>query len=178
MAVSPKNINYADILLPLEFLCRDKNSLSVTNFDKDFIKSRLRDCSILSFRDTKSFLKTNLSREGYIALKSLMKNKKLIIQKAAKGNTVALINRADYIFKIKPILKDTCKFENIEIYESKVLNNLINMENRIIGLFEILKEKNEISRENLSSMKQPHQLFFEREKLNRYTGQKKRLIFC
>lgn len=107
MAVSPKNINYADILLPLEFLCRDKNSLSVTNFDKDFIKSRLRDCSILSFRDTKSFLKTNLSREGYIALKSLMKNKKLIIQKAAKGNTVALINRADYIFKIKSILKDT-----------------------------------------------------------------------
>ena len=107
-----------------------------------------------------------------------MKNKKLIIQKAAKGNTVALINRADYIFKIKPILKDTCKFENIEIYESKVLNNLINMENRIIGLFEILKEKNEISRENLSSMKQPHQLFFEREKLNRHTGQKKRLIFC
>ena len=136
----------------------------MTNFNKDFIKSRLRDCPILSFRDTKSFLKTNLSREGYLALKSFMKNKKLIIQKAAKGNTVALISRADYIFKIKPILKDTCKFENIEIYENKVLNNLINMENTITGIFEILKEKNEISRENLSSMKQPYQLFFEMRK--------------
>lgn len=136
----------------------------MTNFNKDFIKSRLRDCPILSFRDTKSFLKTNLSREGYLALKSFMKNKKLIIQKAAKGNTVALISRADYIFKIKPILKDTCKFENIEIYENKVLNNLINMENTVTGLFEILKEKNEISRENLSSMKQPYQLFFEMRK--------------
>ena len=136
----------------------------MTNFNKDFIKSRLRDCPILSFRDTKSFLKTNLSREGYLALKSFMKNKKLIIQKAAKGNTVALISRADYIFKIKPILKDTCKFENIEIYENKVLNNLINMENTITGLFQILKEKNEISRENLSSMKQSYQLFFEMRK--------------
>ena len=136
----------------------------MTNFNKDFIKSRLRDCPILSFRDTKSFLKTNLSREGYLALKSFMKNKKLIMQKAAKGNTVALISRADYIFKIKPILKDTCKFENIEIYENKVLDNLINMENRITGLFEILTEKNEISRENLSSMKQPYQLFFEMRK--------------
>ena len=136
----------------------------MTNFNKDFIKSRLRDCPILSFRDTKSFLKTNLSREGYLALKSFMKNKKLIMQKAAKGNTVALISRADYIFKIKPILKDTCKFENIEIYENKVLNNLINMENTITGLFEILREKNEISRENLSSMKQPYQLFFEMRK--------------
>ena len=36
-----------------------------------------------------------------------MRKKKLIIQKPHKGNTIVPINRADYIFKIKSILKDT-----------------------------------------------------------------------
>ena len=42
-----------------------------------------------------------------------------MIQKADKGNTVALINRADYIFKMKLILKDTSNFEKIEIMRVK-----------------------------------------------------------
>ena len=112
----------------------------MTNFDKDFIKSRLGDCAFSSSRDPKSFLVTALSREEYLALKSLIKNKELIIQKADKGNTVLLINRADYIFKMKLILKDTSKLEKIEIDYSTVPNYLNKMENIIIGLRKILKD--------------------------------------
>ena len=42
-----------------------------------------------------------------------------MIQKADKGNTVELINRADYIFKMKLILKDTSNFEKIGIMRVK-----------------------------------------------------------
>ena len=50
---------------------------------------------------------------------SLMKNNEFMIQKADKGNTVVLINRADYIFKMKLILKDTSNFEKTEIMRVK-----------------------------------------------------------
>ena len=80
-----------------------------------------------------------------------MKNKELIMQKAYKGNTVVLISSTDDIFKIKLILKDTSKFDKIEIDESKVINYLINMENST-GLHKILKEKNEISRETYNTL--------------------------
>ena len=42
-AIPPKNINYADFMLPFELLYRDVNSLEVFNLDKEFMKSRLRD---------------------------------------------------------------------------------------------------------------------------------------
>ena len=48
-----------------------------------------------------------------------MKNNELMIQKADKGNTVELIYRADYIFKMKLILKDTSNFEKIGIMRVK-----------------------------------------------------------
>ena len=39
--IPPKNINYADYMLPFELPYRDVNSLEVSNLDKEFIKSRL-----------------------------------------------------------------------------------------------------------------------------------------
>ena len=41
-AIPPKNINHVDFMLPFELLYRDIDSLEVSNFDKEFIKSRLR----------------------------------------------------------------------------------------------------------------------------------------
>ena len=69
----------------------------------------------------------------------------MIIQKADKGNTVVLLNRKDYISKMKLILADTSTFKKIQIDDSKVLNHLIHMENKIAQLLKRLKEKQEIS---------------------------------
>ena len=52
-------------------------------------------------------MKNNLPKAEFDALKSLIRNKELIIQKANKGNTVVLLNRKDYISKMKLILDDT-----------------------------------------------------------------------
>ena len=69
----------------------------------------------------------------------------MIIQKADKGNAVVLRNRKDYISKMKLILADTSKFKKVSIDDSKVLNRLIHMENKIARLLKKLKEKQEIS---------------------------------
>ena len=94
---------------------------------------------------TSKFMEKNLPKAEFDALKSLIRNKELIIQKADKGNTVVLLNRKDYISKMKLILADTSKFKKIQIDDSKVLNHLIHMENKIVELLKRLKEKQEIS---------------------------------
>ena len=44
-AAPAKNINYTDFLLSFKLLYGDINCLRVTNFDKNFVKSRLKDCT-------------------------------------------------------------------------------------------------------------------------------------
>ena len=80
------------------------------------------------------FVENNLRKAEFDTLKSLMRNKELIIQKADMGNTVALLNRKDYISKMKLIFADTLKFKKTQIDGSKVLNHLIEMENNIVEL--------------------------------------------
>ena len=83
----------------------------IPSYDKEFICSRLRDCVITSFRDSGKINENNLSKKGHLALKIFIKNRDLIIQKADKGNTVFILNKNDYISKIKVILSDSPKFQ-------------------------------------------------------------------
>ena len=87
------------------------------------------------------FVENNLRKAEFDTLKSLMRNKELTIQKADMGNTVVLLNRKDYISKMKLIFADTLKFKKTQIDGSKVLNHLIQMENNIVELLIKLKEK-------------------------------------
>ena len=97
LTILPKNINYADFMLPFELLYRDVDSLKVSNLEKEFIKSRLRDFAFSSYKDTGKTLEKNLPKEEFDALKVLLKNKDIIVQKADKGNTVVILNRKDYV---------------------------------------------------------------------------------
>ena len=86
-----------------------------------------------------------LSKEEHFALKNLVKNKDLIIQEADKGNTVVILNKNDYSLKMKKILSDTSKFQKLSIDKNKVLNHIVNMENRITEVLKKLKENQQIS---------------------------------
>ena len=77
--------------------------------DKGFIKSRLRDSGFSSCKITGKTLEKNLSKEEFDALKSLLENKDVIVQKPDKGNTVVILNRKDYVCKMKNILNDKSK---------------------------------------------------------------------
>ena len=96
-----------------------------------------------AFSTTFFFTKT-LSKYFY---KILLKSKDIIIQKADKGNTVVILNRKDYVCKMKNILNDSSKFHKVYIDHDKILNQLIHMENRVTDVLKNLRCKKEISSE-------------------------------
>ena len=144
-AIPPKNLNYADYLLPFELLFRDIDLLDIPRTDRDFIQGRLGDFAFTSYGDVGKNINRNLSKEEYFALKNLVKNKDLIIQEADKGNTVVILNKNDYNLKMKKIISDTSKFQKLSIDKNKVLNHIVNMENRITEGLKKFKEKQQIS---------------------------------
>ena len=46
-----------------------------------------------------------------------------IVQKADKGNTVFILNRKDYVCKIKKILNDKSKFQKVYIDHDKIFKS-------------------------------------------------------
>ena len=92
-AIPPKNINYTDYMLLFELLYREVDPLEVSNLDKEFIKSRLRDYAFPSYKDTGQTFEKNLPKANFDALRILLKNKDIIVQKADKGNIVVTLNR-------------------------------------------------------------------------------------
>ena len=91
----------------------------VPSYDKEFIRSRLRDCAFTYFRDSSKIHENNLSKEEHLALKDLIKNRDLVIQKADKGNTVVILNKNDYISKMNVILGDSSKFQKLSLTKIK-----------------------------------------------------------
>ena len=83
-AIPPKNVNYANYLLPFELLFRGNELCEFPNYDKEFARSRLRDCAFTSFTDSSKINGNNLSKEEHLASKYLIKNRYLVIQKAVK----------------------------------------------------------------------------------------------
>ena len=117
----------------------------VPSYDKEFIRSRLRDCAFTSFRGSSKINENNLSKEEHLALKDLIKNRHLVIQKVNKGNTVAILNKNGYISKMKVILSDSPKFQKLSSDQYKALKQIVHMENRITDVLKKLKNKNIIS---------------------------------
>ena len=135
-----------------ELRCREVDSSEVSNLDKEFIKSRLRDSAFSSYKDTSKTFEKNLPKAEFDALKILLKNKDIIVQKADKGNTVVILNRKDYVCKMKNILNDSSKFHKVYIDHDKILNHLIHMENRVTDVLKNLRDKKEISSEQYKDL--------------------------
>ena len=130
-------------MLPFELLHRDVDFLRVSNLDKEFIKSRLRDSAFSSYEDTGKTLEKNFSKEEFDALKILLRSKDIIVQKADKGNTIVILNRKDYVYKTKNILNDkSTKFQKVYIDHDKILNYLIHMENKVTDVLKNLRFRN------------------------------------
>ena len=130
-AISPKNLNYPDYMSPVELLFRDIDLLDIPRTCRDFIQGRLRHCAFTSYGNAGNSTDQNISKDEQFALSTLIKNKDLVIQKADKANTAVILNKKDYNLKMKKILSDTSKFHKLSIDQNKVLNHIVNMENRI-----------------------------------------------
>ena len=101
-AIPPDKLEYADFLLPFELLYRDIQNLDVTDQKKQLLKVRIKDSALSSFISyNKNSAPSNLTKEEFASLKSLPRNDSLIIQKSDKGNSIAIINKDDYLQKMR-----------------------------------------------------------------------------
>ena len=149
-AIPPKDINYADFMLPCELLYSDVHSLELSNLDKEFIKSTIRDYAFLSYKDNGKTFEKNLPKEEFDALKVLLKNKDIIVEKEDIGNTVVIMNRKGYGCKMEIILNNNSKYQKVYIDNDKILNHLIQME--VTDLLKNFIDKKEISIEQYKDL--------------------------
>ena len=133
MSIPPKSLNYADFLHPFEQsfyqLLKDNPDLQPAQIDpiSAALKSAAYDC--INTYDAK--LEQNLPPREVEALKTLLRDDTIIIQKSDKGNSVVVLNKIDYTARMHELLSDRTKFRELNIAEGKDYNFIINQELRI-----------------------------------------------
>ena len=83
----------------------------------------------------------NLSKDEFIALQSLSKNKDLIIQKPVIGDSVVIVDRPD-MKEMDKILRDQRKFAKVNLKDDTTLNFAVNQEKRVDKVLKKLIESN------------------------------------
>ena len=97
-ALPPKQLSYSDYLINFELFYRSIDNLKILSGDNlDFIKTRIKDTTLTSFRNYNANVAQHLSNEEFEALKILSKNCNLIIEKADKGNSVVIVEKDVYL---------------------------------------------------------------------------------
>ena len=106
------------------------------NPDHESFNDRLRSLAFWSYNlYKKSFFKPVLTEEEKSALKTLSKNKSIIITRPDKGNGVVLLDKEEYIHKVNVILSDSSKFELVDKEDIKILFTLeTKINNFLLGL--------------------------------------------
>ena len=95
-AIPPDSFEHSDYLLPFELSYRDIKDLDLSNEKTNFSKAKIKDRALSSFKlyNEKGTVSI-LNKDEIFALKTLSRNKDLIIQKSDKGNSTVLINKSD-----------------------------------------------------------------------------------
>ncbi|XP_057293867.1 uncharacterized protein LOC130622418 [Hydractinia symbiolongicarpus] len=124
---------------------RDINRDDLSNEDKNYIKTRLKDTAFSSYYSYNSNPeKPSLPANEFKALQDLMNRDDIVIQKADKGNTVVLLNKDSYIVAVESLLDDDTKFAKLNIPPGKDINYIINIENRLRNSYRSLLNNNYI----------------------------------
>ena len=133
-AVPLRKLNYANYLAPYELLLRDVKNLSVEGNVLARIKVDLKKIC-LSYLDRYKFEdKINLTKEEMQVLRDLLSRDDIIIQKADKGNSVVVLNKSDYLKRMKEILSDIDKFKKLNVKQGKELNCLLQHEDKLVKI--------------------------------------------
>ena len=97
----------------------------------DTIGASIKNSALECFNSYDAKLEQNLSKPEYEALKSLINDNNIIIQKSDKGNSVVIMNKADYVNRMNELLSDVTKFKKLNIEPGQDYNFIINQELRI-----------------------------------------------
>ena len=152
-SLPPKKLNYADYLVNFELFYRSIRNLDVlSNGDLDFVKTKIKDAALSSFRFYNANIPQNLSDEELEALEKLSKDNNLVVQKADKGNSVVLVDKDVYVNYMENIFKDQSKFEKVKI-KTRILNFQVNHEKRINEYLKSLKNSGSLSVDQYKKIK-------------------------
>ena len=121
--------------------------------DLDFVKTRTKEAALSSYRNCNNIVPQHLYKEKFLALQNLRKNKNIVIQKSDKGNSVVVVDKADYSDKIESLLNVLPKFEKIDLKNDGILNFAINQEKRVENILKKLVASNSISEKTRISLK-------------------------
>ena len=96
---------------------------------------------------------SSLNKAEIFALKTLSRNKGVIIQKSDKGNSIVLINKSYYIDKMYNILSDSKQFVKSFVVDDKHLHFTIGIEKKLTELLKELKASETISEIDYKKLK-------------------------
>ena len=113
----PKDVDRYEVKCSFELLYRDlaKLDLPLTSENQDRLRSQLKNISysyIYSYDYSKQ--KNILSKDEWRALSDLRSDNSIIITKPDKGNGVVIVNRLDYLRKMKQLISDNSKFKQLK----------------------------------------------------------------
>ena len=153
-AIPPDKLEYSDYLLPFELLYRDIKGLDLPNKKTNFLKAKIKDCALSSFKlcNEKGAVSI-LNKDEIVALKTLSKNKDLIIQKSDKGKSIVLNNKSNYLDKMYNILSDSKKFVKSSVVDDKHLNFILGIEKKLTDLLQEIKASEAISETDYKKLK-------------------------
>ena len=122
--------------------------------DLVFVKAKTEEAALFSYRSYNNNVPQNLSKEEFIALQNLSKNKNLIILKSDKNNSVAIVQRQNYLKKMNDILSDQKKFSKVSLNHETLLNFAINQEKHVDQVLKKLVESKSMTEKTRKSFKQ------------------------
>ena len=118
----------------------------LSNGDLDFVKTKIKDAALSSFRFYNAKIPQNLSDEELEALEKLSKGNNLVVQKVDQGNSVVLVDKDVYVNYMENILKDQSKSEKVKI-KTRILNFQVNHEKRINEYLKSLKNSGSLDQD-------------------------------
>ena len=98
----------------------------MSNKDLDLVKARNKEASLSSYQNYNKNLLQYLSKEEFLAIQNLRKNKNIVIQKSERGNSVAIFNKADYLDKMEKLLSGTQKLEKNILKNDRIMSLAVN----------------------------------------------------
>ena len=154
LSIPPKKLNYADFLHPFEHLFYQihKDNPDIRAEQSDPLSAALKASAYDCINSYDAKLEQNLPSDEVEALKQLLHDEKIIIQKSDKGNSVVILNKTDYSARMRELLSDTTKFRKLAIAEGKDYNYIINQEKRIRKFLIRLKEKGAMSQDRYNEL--------------------------
>ena len=78
--------------------------MPIEDHELEKVKTKIKEEAYLSFDNYNFWSELNISKEEYLGLKGLPTNKDIILQKTDEGNSIVLVNKGDYIKRMKVLL--------------------------------------------------------------------------